>query len=671
MIENKWHKKEKPMLTMSGLGGGLFQQVLASASEPIYVDDVFSTFLWEGNSTNSRAIANGIDLSGKGGLTWIKLRSGTDNHILYDTERGGSNFLSSDLTAAENSNDGLTFNSNGFTIAVNSQAYTNANGSDYCSWTFRKCPKFFDIVTFSGNSTAGREISHSLGSTPGMVIVKRRDAASSKWAVWHTSYGDNNRLYLNETSAGSPNQTNHIRTASSTTFTVGADYDVNVSGGTYVAYIFGNNDDSFGEDSDEAVIKCGGYTGAGTGLSVNVGFEPQWLMIKKADTTDDWHIFDNMRGVVSGGSDTPLKANLSYNESTAGVGEYISFTPTGFQVDSSSNPVGSNGSNYIYMAIRRPHKPPENATDVFDVFSDTGSNDTILRPGTSGSSVTDIAVIKRNGDNRNPFIGFRMLGQRSMALHTDAAAGTGPLGSTNAWDHMQGMELERDDNTNWPGATFYNYFFSRAPGCMDVVTYKGNSTHNTQISHNLGVTPEFMYIKAHDSSVQAQHVAFVNLGSRYVGQFNSNSAFGGPNANQFGDGNDDIYPTASNFTLGDDVTVNNSSKNYVAWLFSSLDGISKVGTYTGTGSQLNIDCGFTGNARLVIIRSLTGGGHWMWFDTVQGIVSGNDQHWRSNTTGDPSSSTDYIDPYTGGFSVPPSDSNANASGTTYLFIAFA
>jgi len=264
-----------------------------------------------------------------------------------------------------------------------------------------------------------------------------------------------------------------------------------------------------------------------------------------------------------------------------------------------------------------------------------------------------------------------MLGQRSMALHTDAAAGTGPLGSTNAWDHMQGMELERDDNTNWPGATFYNYFFSRAPGCMDVVTYKGNSTHNTQISHNLGVTPEFMYIKAHDSSVQAQHVAFVNLGSRYVGQFNSNSAFGGPNANQFGDGNDDIYPTASNFTLGDDVTVNNSSKNYVAWLFSSLDGISKVGTYTGTGSQLNIDCGFTGNARLVIIRSLTGGGHWMWFDTVQGIVSGNDQHWRSNTTGNPSSSTDYIDPYTGGFSVPPSDSNANASGTTYLFIAFA
>ena len=90
----------------------------------------------------------------------------------------------------------------------------------------------------------------------------------------------------------------------------------------------------------------------------------------------------------------------------------------------------------------------------------------------------------------------------------------------------------------------------------------------------------------------------------------------------------------------------------MAWLFATLDGISKVGTYTGTGVKLNIDCGFTGNARLVIIRRLTGGGgHWMWFDTVQGIVSGNDQHWRSNTTGNPTSSTDYIDPYTGGFSV--------------------
>ena len=309
---------------------------------------------------------------------------------------------------------------------------------------------------------------------------------------------------------------------------------------------------------------------------------------------------------------------------------------------------------------------------IFDVFSDTGSGDTEIRPGTSGSSVTDIAVIKRNDNNRNPFIGFRVLDQYSMALHTDAAATTGPLGSTNAWAQMQGMKLEVDDDTNVSGKTFYNYFFSRAPGCMDVVMYKGNSTHNTQISHNLGVTPEFMYVKAHDSGTNSQHIAFVNLGSRYIGHFNSNSLFGGPNANQFGNGSSNIYPTASDFTLGDDTTVNNSSKNYVAWLIATLDGISKVGTYTGTGSQLNVDCGFTGNARLVIIRRLTGGGgHWMWFDTVQGIVSGNDQHWRSNTTGNPTSSTDYIDPYTGGFSVPSSDSNANASGSIYLFIAFA
>ena len=82
-------------------------------------------------------------------------------------------------------------------------------------------------------------------------------------------------------------------------------------------------------------------------------------MIKRTDSTEDWHIFDNMRGVVNGADDYPL-ANLSYNESTAGVSEYIKFTPRGFEVDSTGSPVGGNGGTYIYTAIRRGgHKQPD------------------------------------------------------------------------------------------------------------------------------------------------------------------------------------------------------------------------------------------------------------------------------------------------------------------------
>ena len=94
-----------------GYGGG-------SASDPVYVDDVFSTYLYEGNAT-ARTITNGIDLSGEGGLTWFKQRSaGGYGHRLVDTVRGATKALESyDTTAEATEPNGLTaFNNNGFTI---------------------------------------------------------------------------------------------------------------------------------------------------------------------------------------------------------------------------------------------------------------------------------------------------------------------------------------------------------------------------------------------------------------------------------------------------------------------------------------------------------------------------------------------------------------------------
>ena len=65
------------------------QQLLpgVGAKKKTYVDDVFSTYLYLGNQT-ARSFNNGIDLSGKGGMTWIKHRDGSYEHNLYDTERG-------------------------------------------------------------------------------------------------------------------------------------------------------------------------------------------------------------------------------------------------------------------------------------------------------------------------------------------------------------------------------------------------------------------------------------------------------------------------------------------------------------------------------------------------------------------------------------------------------
>jgi hypothetical protein len=129
------------------------------------IEDVFSTYLYTGNGS-TQTITNGIDLAGEGGLVWSKARSATQVHTLFDTERGATKSLFSNLTNGEITlGDALTgFTSSGYTLGADASGPNiNGSGTTYASWTFRKAPRFFDVVTWTGDSVAGRSISHNLG----------------------------------------------------------------------------------------------------------------------------------------------------------------------------------------------------------------------------------------------------------------------------------------------------------------------------------------------------------------------------------------------------------------------------------------------------------------------------------------------------------------------------
>ena len=135
-----------------------------NAAAATYVDDVFSTYVYVG-SGSTLTINNGIDLSGEGGMVWLARRTisaGDQMLRTVDTERGGSKYVTTYLTDAEGSDSSLitSFNNNGFSLGN-----TYANQADnLVAWTFRKCPGFFDIVTYTGDANNGRTISHNLGS---------------------------------------------------------------------------------------------------------------------------------------------------------------------------------------------------------------------------------------------------------------------------------------------------------------------------------------------------------------------------------------------------------------------------------------------------------------------------------------------------------------------------
>ena len=626
----------------------------AGGAEKIYVEDVFSTWLYTGNGS-TQTITNGIDLSGKGGLVWIKGRSGATGHRFTDTARGATKSLASDSTAAEaTESTGLTsFSSTGFALGADADYSTNA--ATYASWTFRKAAKFFDVVTYTGTG-ANRTIAHSLGSVPGTIIVKRTDTTGD-WQVYHRSLANTEYLVLNATAAKATGTTRwNSTTPTSTEFSLGTDITVNASGGTYVAYLFAHDAGGFGDSGNDSVVKCGSFTADGSGnAAVTLGWEPQWLLVKRSDGTGRWLLYDTMRGWAKTNYNI-LYANLS-NAEIAGTGESSVPTATGFQFGPTGGTLDPSGT-YIYIAIRHgPMKTPTDATKVFDVELG-GSIGTSSTPAYISGFPVDMYFLGGRSNSDKFYWADRLRGNTTYLNSTSTAAETN-WGTNGGFDHNNGCYEGGALGSNYPA-----WMFRRAPGFFDVVAYTGTGAART-VNHNLAVAPELMIIKQR-SGTEAWPVYSSSLAiDRFLRLNNNGTPTIAPRWNS-------TAPTSAVFSLGSDLEVNGSGSTYIAYLFASCPGVSKVGSYTGTGTTLNIDCGFTAGARFVLIKRTDNTGDWHVWDTARGIISGNDPYLLLNSTAAEVTNTDYSDPLNSGFQISSTAPAAiNAAGGSFIFLAVA
>ena len=607
--------------------------------------------------------------AGEGGLVWIKSRNAAENHNIYDTERGSPKFLESNTSDAENSGGASGFNgfnSNGFSLATN-DSDTNNSSNEYVSWTFRKAPKFFTCLTYSGTGSA-QNISHNLGSVPAMIIVKRTDSTAS-WNVYHRGLngGTNPHQYgmnLNTTGAEFASSGYWNNTApTSTEFTVGTSSNANASGGTYVAYLFAHNDGDgeFG-DGTQDIIKCGSYTGTGAaGNEVDLGFEPQWLLVKRTDGAQEWYLFDVMRGLIVDGPNYSPDAYLISNGADAENISFPFFSPTATGFVSKGGNANNSGGTFIYIAIRRgPMAVPTDATDVFDVQTYTG-NVTANRKFTTGFAIDTNLILERDGGLGG--MGSRLIDGMHMTSSTDA--GYDSLTDWIDYDYNDGFELPTAyGQSNSNGDSYVTYSWQRRPNFFDVVAYTGTGSART-VSHNLGVAPEMIWVKRR-SSAEDWLVYHSSTGNEAGTGLNETAAtYTGVSAYW-----NSTTPTDTVFTVGTHGRVNTNTETYIAYLFASVDGVSKVGSYTGTGAAQNIDCGFSSGARFVLIKRTDSTSPWWLWDSERGIVSGAEPFFDLNSNAGETTGIDWLDPYSLGFSLPASGNN-NVSSASYVFYAIA
>ena len=645
------------------------------SNDATYIEDVFSTYLTTGTGvSNTQTVNNGIDLLGKGGLVWGKRRNGADDHILVDTARGVNTTLSSNNTGAQITSFPTvsSFLSNGFT-ATN---YVNSLSDTFAFWTFRKQPKFFDVVTYVGDGTSNRPVAHSLASVPGCIIIKSV-GTTTNWMVWHKDLTPNYLLTLNSTAAQANYATVTIHDVTSTNFQVDNYAMLNASGVTYVAYVFAHNAGGFGLTGTDNVISCGSFVGTGGISDINLGYEPQWLLFKNASTGGtNWTMMDNMRGWGVASSTTQyLYPNLSNAETNA---NYPKPTATGFQHAITS------GDTCIYIAIRRgPMKVPTDGTKVFlpTTYASPGLN---VQSTVTTNFPIDLNICGARGANSGYIYKFWFTDRLRVSSGTSTSnslltAGGGGTAAETAYNGLATFYFDRmtsyqitDSNGSFngysAGALTFGYDLRRAPGFFDEVCYTGNSTNNRALTHNLTVTPSLIIYKRRNIAADwvVMSTMFPNASDAMFLQSTDAIVSGAYSSVP--------RPTSTSFYVGDWGALNNSGDTYVAYLFASCPGVSKVGSFTGNGSSQTINCGFTGGARFVMIKRTDSTGQWYVWDSARGIVPGNDPYlsFSNSQSEDFNGASDSVDADATGFIVNQDTvTNSNVNGATYIYLAIA
>jgi hypothetical protein len=319
----------------------------------------FDTQIWTGNSS-SRSIT-GYSFSTD--LVWIKSRSHTTNHVLYDIVRGATKVLYADAAAAEatQSTQLTSFNSDGFSLGTGNEV--NQSSRTYVGWAWdggsstvsntdgsvtsnvRANPSAgFSAVTYQSNGTRGASIGHGLNTAPAWVVVKNRDN-SYDWMVGHDGLGGwSNFIRLNTNGAKGSAVTIFANTApTSSVFYVGEDNTVNAGSSVqnYLALCW---------SEVSGYSKFGSYTGNGSsdGPFVFTGFRVAWLMTKRTDTAENWEIRDSTRNPHNRTNLTLFPHSISAEDTGSVDFDLLS---NGFKVRNTNGSTNANGGTYIYMAF--------------------------------------------------------------------------------------------------------------------------------------------------------------------------------------------------------------------------------------------------------------------------------------------------------------------------------
>ena len=651
-----------------------------------YTVEGFSTVTYRGSGATQYIGGTGF----KTDLVWIKNRDHSYGHHWTDSVRGAGKDLYSDTTDAEysNANSLKAFNTDGFTLGSDNGVNTAISGRErYVAWNWdmgADTPTGFGCVTYKGGSS---NVS-GFGFSPDLVWIKSR-GSTHEHILFDTLRGATKNL-TSVTTAAQWTNTDGLTAFEPDGFSLGSWNDVNSSSYEYVAWGWDMGGTTATNTTGgitstvranttygQSVVK---YIGTGSASTVGHGLStaPE-MIIAKSDTAGySWSVYHT--SLASNSHTLTLDTDArSFDESN----KFTSTAPT-----ASVFSVGNHGTNvntkqqiaYCFHSV----------TGYSKISSYSGS-------GTSGNTITTgfrpAFVLIKNRDTageswyifdstRNP------LNPAKLGLYANAANAEEDMSGGNnrhiQFDANGFTVLGTDSSVNSSGDTYVYYAVAggidsisdyNTTGSIDsrvkanptygqsIVSYTGNGTAGATIGHGLSSAPEMMIVRSRGSNAWA--VYHTSIGNTHLLELNTTA--GKADNNTFWN---DTSPTSSVFTIGSHGEVNANNTGFITYLWHSVTGYSKIGSYTGNGSATgtSVTTGF--KPAWVMIKGSSVAENWNIFDNTRSPTNPIGARLKANTNGAEDSAT-FIDFNADGFQIKTTDGEVNTNTATYIYMAFA
>lgn len=654
------------------------------------LENMFHINTYKGDENASTSIVNGLNMS-KGGMVMTKCMDDTFGWDIRDTVRGPNSRLRCNGTNAVDDQPGgggyteFSFNTNGYNPGNGTGSqWLNKSAREYQSLSIRKHKGLFDVVEYTGNGSASNQIAHELESVPGMIWVKDQDA-DSNWICWHQrlNSGSNDQDYyvkLNSADAQVFSDTAWASTSPTTThFTVGNFAETNTNGNKYIAYLFadgGTGCNVFGPNEDDILCSVGEYTGNSASQVVNnIGFEPDFMIIKcfsHADTYGgQWGFFNTQLGWgFNNGNDSIADGFALMIDTVNTATQFFRIWPyNGVSGGGGLNfrsEIWWNGNThkFMYWAVRCPNSKISPSGDDGAVGTDylqmvAGNNNADCPDGcfpTTGGFAPDFRIRKENAATSKWEIGARSCSYWEWNTDTyDAGSKIGSISSsTTQWQSSKGMD--KDKGNSWQA-----WLWKKGPGFYENWTL--GTGNGRWIYHQLRATPEMVMIKNLEKGDQytVGHKDLNDGTNPWQFYLETNSM--GPEGNASTIWNN-TGPDPNGVQVGTNAITNENNKIIAMQCFRSVNGISKVGKYTGNGTSGHaITLGF--QPRFMWIKRASAEGAWFIWDSFNGDYS---LDWAVETA---RQANTFINVTSSGFELDTTDNQVNANGSRYVYYAHA